>query len=207
MSGTGPVPHPEPVPRPEAPPPTGLVVSSEPFAVPVVVVDPDPVWPALFEQERAAITCVLGTAALSVEHVGSTSVPGLPAKPVIDVLLLVPDSADEPAYLPALLAAGYHLRVREPDWLEHRVVARRLANGDPHDVNVHVFSPGAADREVARMRMFRDWLRSHPADRDRYAATKRELAARRWRFVQDYADAKTEVVEAILARAGAPSAT
>jgi GrpB-like predicted nucleotidyltransferase (UPF0157 family) len=179
-------------------------VPTEPYAVPVVVVDPDPVWPDLFEQERAVISSALGFTALSVEHVGSTSVPGLPAKPVIDVLLLVPDSADEPAYLPALLAAGYHLRVREPDWLEHRVVARRRADGNPHDVNVHVFSPGVADREVARMRMFRDWLRSHPGDRDVYAAAKRELASRRWRYVHDYADAKTEVVEAILARAGAP---
>lgn len=193
MSGTGPLPA------------TGLVVPTEPYAVPVVVVDPDPAWPGLFAQERAAITSALGSTALSVEHVGSTSVPGLPAKPVIDVLLLVPDSADEPAYLPALLAVGYHLRVREPDWLEHRVVARRLADGDSHDVNVHVFSPGAADREVARMRMFRDWLRTHREDRDRYAATKRELASRRWRHVQDYADAKSEVVEAILVRAGAPS--
>lgn len=197
MSGIEPVP--EPLPR------TGLVVQAEPYAVPVVVVDPDPAWPELFELEREAITGALGPTALSVEHVGSTSVPGLPAKPLIDVLLLVPDSADEPAYLPALLAAGYHLRVREPDWLEHRVVARRRSDGDPHDVNVHVFSPGAADREVARMRMFRDWLRSHPEDRDRYAAAKRELATRQWRYVQDYADAKTEVVEAILARAGAPS--
>lgn len=190
----------------EPPPRTGLVVPIEPYAVPVLVVDPDPAWPDLFEQDRAAITSALGATALAVEHVGSTSVPGLPAKPVIDVLLLVPDSADEPAYLPALLAAGYHLRVREPDWLEHRVVARRVADADPHDVNVHVFSPGAADREVARMRMFRDWLRTHPEDRDRYAATKRQLASRPWRYVQDYADAKTEVVEAILALAGAPSA-
>ena len=189
----------------QPPPQTGLLVPTDPYAVPVVLVDPDPAWPDLFEQERVAITCALADMALSVEHVGSTSVPRLPAKPIIDVLLLVPDSADEPAYLPALLTAGYHLRVREPDWLEHRVVARRVAVGDPHDVNVHVFSPGVADREVARMRMFRDWLRTHPEDRDRYAATKRELAARRWRYVQDYADAKSAVVEAILARAGAPS--
>jgi GrpB-like predicted nucleotidyltransferase (UPF0157 family) len=191
-------------PDPEPPLRTGLVVPSDPYAVPVVVVDPDPAWPGLFELERDEITRALGSTALAVEHVGSTSVPGLPAKPIIDVLLLVPDSADEPAYLPALLGTGYHLRVREPDWLEHRVVARRLVEGDPHDVNVHVFSAGLADREVARMRMFRDWLRAHPEDRDRYAATKRELASRRWRYVQDYADAKSEVVEAILARAGAP---
>ena len=89
--------------------------------------------------------------------------------------------------------------------LEHRVVSRRVSDGDSHNVNVHVFSPGgAADPEIARMRMFRDWLRAHPEDRDRYAAVKRELATREWRYVQDYATAKTEVVEQILAKAGAP---
>lgn len=188
------------------PPPAAVVGDVQPYAVPVVVVDHDPTWPALFEQDREGILDALGATALTVEHVGSTSVPGLPAKPVIDVLLLVPDSADEPAYLPALEAAGYTLRIREPDWLEHRVLYRRVEDGSPHNVNVHVFSPGRADAEVARMRMFRDWLRTHPDDRDRYVATKRELATRRWRYVQDYADAKTEVVEAILARAGAPAA-
>jgi GrpB-like predicted nucleotidyltransferase (UPF0157 family) len=164
------------------------------------------VWPVLFQQEHDTIRRALGATALSVEHVGSTSVPGLPAKPVVDVLLLVPDSADEPSYLPVLEEAGYTLRIREPDWLEHRVLYRRVEDGSPHNVNVHVFSPGRAEAEVARMRMFRDWLRTHPEDRDLYAATKRELATRRWRYVQDYADAKSEVVEAILARAGAPAA-
>lgn len=182
----------------------GTVVHQEPYAVPVVVVDPDPMWPACFEREHETIRRALGAVALAVEHVGSTSVPDLPAKPVIDILLLVPDSADEAAYLPDLEAAGYRLRVRE-EWLEHRVLQRRVADGSPVDVNVHVLSPGRAHDEIARMRMFRDWLRAHPDDRDRYAATKRALAERPWRYVQDYADAKTEVVEDILRRAGAPA--
>ncbi|GAB3448200.1 hypothetical protein GCM10027517_33020 [Phycicoccus ginsengisoli] len=189
------------------PPPAAIVGEVRPYAVAVVVEDHDPAWPGLFEQERLAIRAALGPAALTVEHVGSTSVPGLPAKPVIDVLLLVPDSADEPAYVPALEAAGYTLRIREPDWLEHRVLYRRVEDGSAHNVNVHVFSPGRADAEVARMRMFRDRLRTHPQDRQLYATTKRELATRRWRYVQDYANAKSEVVEAILARAGAPPAS
>lgn len=190
----------------DPPPPAAVVGAVTPYAVPVVVVDYDPAWPDVFRQEHDAIRGALGATALTVEHVGSTSVPGLPAKPVIDVLLLVADSADEAAYVPALEQVGYTLRIREPEWLEHRVLYRRLEDGSPHNVNVHVFSPGRADAEVARMRMFRDWLRSHPDDRDLYAATKRELATRRWRYVQDYAEAKTEVVEAILARAGAPAA-
>ena len=186
--------------------PEGRLDDVPPFSVPVVLVDPDPGWPALFAQDRAAVDAALGSLALSVEHVGSTSVPGLPAKPVIDILLLVPDSADEDGYVPPLEAIGYTLRVREPRWLEHRVLYRRVAEGDPHNVNLHVLSPGLGDDEIARMRMFRDWLRANPEDRALYAATKRELATRRWRFVQDYADAKTDVVRAILARAGAPPA-
>jgi GrpB-like predicted nucleotidyltransferase (UPF0157 family) len=143
---------------------------------------------------------VLGDTALAVDHVGSTSVPGLPAKPIIDVLLQVPDSADEPSYVPAMLALGYRVRVREPHWLEHRVLAQRVADGAPHSVNVHVLSPRYGAGEVDRMLGFRDWLRTHDDDRERYAAVKRELAARRWRYIQDYADAKSEVVEEILAR-------
>ena len=143
---------------------------------------------------------VLGRTALAVDHVGSTSVPGLPAKPILDVLLQVPDSADEPSYVPPMLDLGYRVRVREPHWLEHRVLAQRVAEGAPHSINVHVLSPGHGAGEIARMLDFRDWLRSHADDRERYAAVKHELAARRWRSVQDYADAKSDVVEEILAR-------
>jgi GrpB-like predicted nucleotidyltransferase (UPF0157 family) len=110
------------------------------------------------------------------------------------MLLAVADPADEPAYVPALEAAGYVLRIREPEWHEHR-----LFNARDGDVNLHVFAPDSP--EVERMLRFRDRLRSHVGDRERYARAKRELAARRLRHVQDYADAKTEVVEAVLRRA------
>jgi GrpB-like predicted nucleotidyltransferase (UPF0157 family) len=113
---------------------------------------------------------------------------------VIDIALVVVDSSDEPAYAPALEAAGYVLRVREPDWEQHRV----FKDVDPN-VNLHVFSPGS--REVERMVGFRDWLRANPDDRELYLRTKRELAPRTWKYVQHYADAKTEVVEEILSRA------
>jgi GrpB-like predicted nucleotidyltransferase (UPF0157 family) len=116
------------------------------------------------------------------------------AKPIIDILLAVADSADESAYVPALEAAGYRLRIREPDWHEHR-----LLKGSDTDVNLHVFGSGSP--EIERMQRFRDRLRSDDADRDRYAAAKRELAARQWRHTQDYADAKTDVVAEIVARA------
>ncbi len=135
-----------------------------------------------------------------LEHVGSTSVPGLPAKPIIDILLVVPDSSDEPAYAPRLEGAGYVLRIREPEWHEHR-----LFKGPDTSVNVHVFSTGCP--EIDRMILFRDRLRAYPADRDEYLAAKRELAARDWEYVQQYADAKTAVIESIIARTEAERGT
>jgi GrpB-like predicted nucleotidyltransferase (UPF0157 family) len=129
-----------------------------------------------------------------LEHVGSTSVPGLAAKPVIDIALEVPDTTDEPAYVPDLEAAGYVLRFREPEWYEHRVF-----KGEDPAVNLHTFSAGCA--ETDQMLLFRDWLRSNDVDRDLYLQTKRALAAREWKYVQQYADSKTEVVREILARA------
>jgi GrpB-like predicted nucleotidyltransferase (UPF0157 family) len=161
---------------------------------PVVLDDPDPGWPAAFEREAERIRAALGDRALQVEHVGSTSIPGLIAKPIVDIALVVPDSSDEPAYVPALETAGYVLRIRSPQWEEHR-----MFNGSEPEVNLHVFSPGTA--EVDRMLRFRDRLRSDAADRERYAAEKRTLAAREWEYLQDYADAKTGVVEQILRRA------
>ena len=154
----------------------------------------DPAWPQQFAREAERLRRALGPRALLVEHVGSTSIPGLAAKPVVDILLVVADAAVEAAYLPALEAAGYVLRIREPDWYEHR-----LLKGPDTDLNLHVFSAGAA--EIERMLAFRDWLRAHAGPRERYEAAKRALASRPWACVQDYADAKTEIVEAILAEA------
>ena len=161
---------------------------------PIHLADYDPSWPVLYEREAARIRATLGPRVLLLEHVGSTSVPGLPAKPIIDILLVVPDSADEAAYVPPMEAAGYAIRIREPDWHEHR-----LFKGPDTDINLHTFSAGSS--EIERMLAFRDWLRTHDDERDLYLATKRELAARHWVYVQDYADAKGEVVEAIIARA------
>ncbi len=161
----------------------------------VALRDPDPSWPAQFERERQRIAGALGPAALAIEHTGSTSVPGLAAKPIIDITLTVPDPADEAAYVPALERAGYTFTLREPEWYEHR-----LLNRDWPRVNLHVFGDGCP--EVRQMVGFRDWLRAHPEDRDLYETAKRTLAAREWAIVQDYADAKTDVVMEIKRRAG-----
>jgi len=148
----------------------------------------------LFEREADRIRAALGHRALRIDHTGSTSVPGLVAKPIIDVLLVVTDSADENAYVPALEAVGYVLRIREPNWYQHR-----MFKGPDTDANLHVFSSGCP--EIDRMLLFRDWLRGHPADRELYARSKLALAEKDWKFVQNYADAKTAVIDEIVARA------
>ncbi len=162
----------------------------------IVVVDYDPAWQGRFRREEAKIRAALGEAALSVEHIGSTSVPGLAAKPIVDILLVVEDSAEEPSYLPALQAAGYVLRVREPDFDEHR-----MFRTPQKDVHLHVFSVGS--QEIDRYLLLRERLRENEEDRELYARTKRELASRDWPSMQHYAEAKTEVIEGIIARAAA----
>lgn len=161
---------------------------------PVLLVEYDPEWPRLFEREAARIRAALGDTALQIEHVGSTSIPGLAAKPVIDILLVVADPGNETTYVPALEAKGYVLVIREPDWHEHRVF-----KGPDTDINLHVHPRGCA--EITRMVGFRDWLRENASDRELYLRKKRELARRVWKYRQHYADAKTGVVEEILTRA------
>ena len=161
---------------------------------PIHLADYDPEWPALYEREAARIRSILRERVRLLEHAGSTSVPGLAAKPVIDIVLAVADSADEEAYVPRMEAEGYVLRIREPDWFEHR-----LFKGPDTNINLHTFSDGSP--EVERMLAFRDRLREHDDERIRYEDTKRELASREWTYVQYYADAKGEVVEGIIERA------
>ena len=154
----------------------------------------DPEWPRLYEREEARIRSALGDRVVRIEHAGSTSVPGLPAKPIVDIVLEVVDSGDEPSYVPDLEAAGYRVTIREPEWFEHRVF-----KGPDTNVNLHTFS--ACCEEVDTMLLFRDHLRANADDRERYARTKRELAAHPWKYVQQYADAKTAVVHEIMGRA------
>ncbi|MFE6968549.1 GrpB family protein [Isoptericola sp. NPDC057653] len=159
----------------------------------IVLVEPDPAWPARFARERERIAAALGPVAVRIDHVGSTSVPGLAAKPIVDIDVSVPDVEDEDAYLPALLAAGYLLRVREP--------GHRLVRTPDLGVHVHVCSAGS-DWERLHL-LFRDRLRHDAGDRAAYAALKRELAAREWPSMNHYAEAKGELIAEITARAEA----
>ena len=171
-----------------------MIGGPRPLSGPIDLRDYDPCWPDRYDEYASRVRVALGERAVRVEHVGSTSVLGLVAKPIIDIVLEVPDSADEAAYVGDLEAAEYVLRIREPDWFEHR-----LFNAQEQDVNLHVFSAGCSETE--RMVRFRDWLRANAADRELYVRTKRELAVRDWKYMQQYADAKTFVVEQIMTRA------
>ena len=173
---------------------THTIGELQPLSCGILIVDYDPQWPELFRHEADKIRGVLGGRALRIEHTGSTSVPRLAAKPIIDMLLVVTDSADEDKYVPALEGAGYVLRIREANWHEHR-----MFKGPDTEINLHVFSSGCP--EIDRILVFRDWLRSNAADRDLYARTKLALAQKEWKYVQNYADAKTAVIEEIIARA------
>ena len=165
-----------------------------PLTGPIRILDYDPAWPRLYAAETSRLRTVLGDRIVRIEHTGSTSVPGLAAKPTIDIALEVWDSGDEPAYLPDMENVGYVLRIREPDWFQHR-----LFKGPAADINLHTFSANCP--EVDRMLLFRDWLRADEADRELYADSKRKLAARDWKYMQQYADAKTAVILEIMERA------
>lgn len=137
---------------------------------PLELVDSDPSWPEQFGLIADRLRTALGDRALSVEHVGSTSVPGLPAKPVVDVDLVVADSAAEETYADDLTAAGFVFLLREPGWHQHRL----FGSEEPYG-NVHVFGPDSP--ELVRHVVFRDWLRRHPEDRERYVAAKRRAVS------------------------------
>lgn len=157
----------------------------------IVIVDYDAGWPARFAAERARVRQALGAWALGIEHIGSTAVPGLAAKPIIDMVVTVEDPEDESKTVPALTAAGYELRVREP--------GHRMFRTPERDVHVHIWS--VEDPEVGRCLRFRDRLRDSPEDRRTYEQRKRVLARRDWTDMNHYADAKGPVIEAILAHA------
>lgn len=157
------------------------------------VVDYDAGWAEIFEHHRGRLLEALRSADVDIEHIGSTSVPGLPAKPIIDIVVAVNDITAEEDYLDDLIAAGYPLRVREP--------GHRLVRTPARDVHVHIFERG--DQAVDKYLLFRDRLRTDAADRELYAQTKRALIAQGFDDMNAYSDAKTDVIAAIMRRARA----
>ena len=166
-------------------------ILGEPEAGKVELVAYDPSWPERFEQERGRILEALGSAARRIDHIGSTAVAGLRAKPIVDIDVSVQDPAAEDDYLPALERAGYRLRVREP--------GHRMLRTSARDVHVHICEAGSPWER--RHLLFRDWLRVNEPDRRLYEAVKMALATRVWANRNDYANAKTGVIEEITQRA------
>ncbi len=157
---------------------------------PLVIAEHDPAWARQFEEHRSRLTAALGAAALRVEHIGSTAVRGLAAKPIVDVLVVVRDPED-PALAGPLEAAGYVLRVVEP--------GHRMFRTPERHVHVHVWAEGAEARDYLALR---DLLRRDAAARAEYEALKRSLAGRSWPSMDDYANAKGPLIAELLRRAG-----
>ena len=186
--------------RPGAPPTLGIVTDVDaasiqaPERVRIVLCPYDPTWPAQFELQKARVLEALGARALHIVHIGSTAVPGLAAKPIVDMLLVVQDSANEHDYLPLLEQVGYVLRVREPRPDEHRM----LTNAD-RNLHLHVYSQGSG--EIDRYLLLRGLLRADADARTRYETEKRRLAGLDWPAVDDYARAKTGIIERLICSA------
>jgi GrpB-like predicted nucleotidyltransferase (UPF0157 family) len=173
----------------------GRILGAE-RADPIDVVDYDPAWPALFEEMRVRLAAALGPLAKRIDHVGSTAVPGLAAKPIVDIQVSVPDIDDEDAYRGPIESCGFALRYREPG---HRYF--RPPPGLPRSWQVHVCTVGS---EWERNHLlFRDYLRAHPAAASRYAAVKREVAAQHRADRIAYTDAKGPLINEMLERAEA----
>jgi GrpB-like predicted nucleotidyltransferase (UPF0157 family) len=173
------------------------VVGDRPAEVqaPITVSAYDPEWPATFAQQEKQVRAALGARVLALEHIGSTAVPGLAAKDRVDIDLIVADPTAEDEYVPALRVAGYTLRTREPHWYEHRCLWT-----DDHGVSLHVFGPDCD--EHLRHLILRDWLREHPADRERYEAEKYRVAAEHPMSMAHYVHGKAGVIVDVLRRAG-----
>ncbi len=157
----------------------------------IVIADYDAGWPARFDELALQINAVLSGKVLFVEHIGSTAVPGLSAKPIIDILLTVASLEGEGDCVGQLESAGFVLRVRES--------GHRMFRTAEKDVHIHIYERTA--EQITDYRDLRDWLRVSEADCDLYSVTKRQLAQQEWTDMNYYADAKTAVIQEILGRA------
>ncbi|KAI9154815.1 hypothetical protein HJFPF1_07372 [Paramyrothecium foliicola] len=166
--------------------------------LPLKIEPPDSSWPEHFKVLKSIIQEALGPKALSISHVGSTAVPNLPAKAIIDIDLTVPDPTDEADYVPALESAGFQFLLREPKWHEHRFFNTNL----PYHCNLHVFAHGTA--ELVRHLIMKEWLTTHEDDRKLYAQAKMEATEKSnllGETVMQYNARKETVIREILERA------
>jgi GrpB-like predicted nucleotidyltransferase (UPF0157 family) len=167
---------------------------------PITILEPKLEWPQRFEEVKERIQKSLGDLVLDIAHSGSTSVPGLPAKDIIDVDLTLKDATDEASYVKPLEEAGFRFLIREPEWHQHRFFVENWPKA--YHVNLHVWGPDSP--EVIRHRIFRDWLLKTPADLELYAKIKREAAqqtAVAGDSMVDYNQRKDKTIHEILERA------
>ena len=167
---------------------------------PITIIEPKPEWPQRFEEIKNRLQKALGSFLIEVAHSGSTSVPGLPAKDIIDIDLTLKDAADEESYVKLLENAGFRFLLREPGWHQHRFFVEDWP--DAYHVNLHVWGPNCP--EVIRHRIFRDWLLKTPSDLQLYAKVKREAAEQAVRAgdsMMDYTQRKDKTIQEILERA------
>jgi GrpB-like predicted nucleotidyltransferase (UPF0157 family) len=164
----------------------------------IVVIDYDPNWPSLYEQEKDRIAAALGEGVVQIEHIGSTSVPGLAAKPIIDIAVGVADFEEARAYVPIIESLGYTYEPGfEADLPERRFFWKGLPSR--HTYHIHMAEPGSL--EWIKPILFRDYLRAHPAEARQYQALKRKLALRYGSDMEAYVKGKTEFVRSILSKA------
>jgi GrpB-like predicted nucleotidyltransferase (UPF0157 family) len=177
-------------------------MTSPPLDEPIVLVDYDPRWPALFERERARVATALTSLAPAIEHIGSTAVPGLCAKPIIDMLVIVEHLDAAARYIPALAPLGYRYFPHASDSTSTTRHAFGLRDADGRrpipGYNVHIVQRDGPDHQ--RHIAFRDHLRAHPDDRQAYCALKRQLAAAHGADRDGYTNAKTAFVREVEAR-------
>lgn len=171
------------------------------MSAPIIVKEYDPRWALAFEQEKAAVLAAAGQWLEAVEHVGSTAVPGLAAKPVIDLLVGIRSLSEAPRTIAALTPLGYEYISDLEFYYPERRYLQRLSGGGEHTHHIHMVQTDTAF--WADHILFRDYLRAHPAEVREYAALKRQLAARFRQSREEYTDAKGPFIQAVLERARA----
>ena len=163
----------------------------------IVVAPYDPAWHVLFRAQAADLRAALGDVALRIDHIGSTSVPGLAAKPIVDVQISVADFEPLDAYRRPLERLGYVFRAENPER------TKRYFRESPGQrrTHIHVRRAGSFSEQLALL--FRDYVRAHSAEADAYAALKRELAESHRHDRQAYTEAKQPFIWEVIARADA----
>jgi len=166
-----------------------------PSSAPIIVVPYDPEWPLQYEEEKARILAAIAPYVVCMEHMGSTAIPGLAAKPVIDILIGVRSLADAPFFLPPLASLGYEYIQKHEVIFPERRYLHRLVNGQ-HTHHLHMVEP---DSNFFKVQIaFRDYLRHHPKARDQYAALKLDLAQKFHHDREAYTNAKSDFILSIL---------